>query len=151
VNENHIGKIVEIDGQFRSHNQSDDKDRKLKLYVFVRQIEEMDSDTTHKNYIELDGFICKEPVYRTTPLGRNITDCIVACNRPYGKSDYIPCIFWGRTATFISKFNTGKHIKIYGRIQSREYIKKISDEESETRIAYEVSTDKLEVFDAEEE
>ena len=99
------------------------------------------------NHILLDGYICKEPVYRKTPLGREIADLLLAVNRPYGKSDYIPCICWGRNARFASSFEVGEHVQILGRIQSREYIKKITDTESQKRTAYEVSVSKLECID----
>lgn len=100
------------------------------------------------NQIFLDGFICKESVYRKTPLGREIADLLVAVNRSYGKSDYIPCICWGRNARFASGFEVGSHVQIWGRIQSREYMKKLSEEESEKRIAYEISVSKLEYLES---
>ena len=96
------------------------------------------------NYIFLDGYICKAPVYRKTPLGREIADLLLAVNRPYGKSDYIPCICWGRNARFADTFQVGEHIQIWGRIQSREYQKKLDEEVFETRVAYEISVSKLE-------
>ena len=99
------------------------------------------------NQIYLDGYICKPPVYRKTPLGREIADLLLAVNRPYGKSDYIPCICWGRNARYASAFQVGGHVMIWGRIQSREYIKRLSEEESEKRVAYEVSVSKLEYVD----
>ena len=99
------------------------------------------------NQIYLDGYICKPPVYRKTPLGREIADLLLAVNRPYGKSDYIPCICWGRNARYASAFQVGGHVMIWGRIQSREYIKRLSEEESEKRVAYEVSVGKLEYVD----
>ena len=101
------------------------------------------------NHIYLDGYICKKPVYRKTPLGREIADLLVAVNRPYGKSDYIPCICWGRNARFAEKFQVGEHIQLWGRIQSREYQKKISENEVERRVAYEVSVSKLECLEEE--
>ena len=97
----------------------------------------------------LDGFICKAPIYRKTPLGREIADLLIAVNRPYGKSDYIPCIAWGRNARFASTFEVGGKIQVWGRVQSREYVKKISEEEIEKHIAYEVSVSKLE-YDTED-
>ena len=92
----------------------------------------------------LNGFICKPPVYRKTPLGREIADILLAVNRPYGKSDYIPCICWGRNARFAESFQGGGHIELWGRIQSREYQKKVGEEEFEKRMAYEISVSKLE-------
>ena len=96
------------------------------------------------NQIYLDGYICKEPIYRKTPLEREIADLLIAVNRSYGKSDYIPCICWGRNARFASTFAVGTHVQIQGRIQSREYVKKINELETEKRIAYEVSVSKIE-------
>ena len=107
--------------------------------------EELDGAKT--NQIFLDGYICKLPVYRKTPLGREIADLLLAVNRPYGKSDYIPCICWGRNARFAASFEVGEHVQVIGRIQSREYIKKLSETEAEKRTAYEVSVSKLECLD----
>ena len=122
---------------------------RLVLSVFVREVsfieEELDGAKT--NNIFLDGYICKLPVYRKTPLGREIADLLLAVNRPYGKSDYIPCICWGRNARFASTFEVGEHVQIMGRIQSREYIKKLTETETEKRIAYEVSVSKLECLE----
>ena len=107
--------------------------------------EELDGAKT--NQILLDGYICKQPVYRKTPLGREIADLLLAVNRPYGKSDYIPCICWGRNARFASAFEVGEHVQVVGRIQSREYTKKITETETQKRVAYEVSVSKLECMD----
>lgn len=146
------GVLVAIKGQFRSYNKHEDRNNKLILSVFVREIEILDElPSNNSNSIVLDGYICKEPIYRKTPLGREIADLFLAVNRPYGKSDYIPCISWGRNARFASCFEIGNHLKICGRIQSREYRKKISDTETETRTAYEVSVSKLEIVEDEEQ
>ena len=102
------------------------------------------TDYTKTNQIFLDGYICKIPIYRKTPLGREIADILLAVNRPYGKSDYIPCIAWGRNARYAAGFEVGARVRIWGRVQSREYTKKLSDSECEKRIAYEVSVSKLE-------
>ena len=99
------------------------------------------------NQIFLDGYICKEPIYRKTPLGREIADLLIAVNRSYGKSDYIPCICWGRNARFASGFEVGGHVQVWGRIQSREYVKKISELETEKRVAYEVSVSKVDFME----
>ena len=117
--------------------------------VFAREVEfvEDDDENMKSNAIFLDGYICKPPVYRKTPLGREIADLLIAVNRPYGKSDYIPCICWGRNARYASAFQVGGHVLIWGRIQSREYVKKISEEETQKRIAYEISVSKLEYAD----
>ena len=145
VKQDYRGAYVQIMGQFRSYNRHEERKNRLVLSVFAREIEftEELSEGSKTNQIFLDGYICKNPVYRKTPLGREIADLLIAVNRPYGKSDYIPCICWGRNARFASEFEVGGHIQIWGRIQSREYMKKISEEESEKRVAYEVSVSKL--------
>jgi single-stranded DNA-binding protein len=116
------------------------------LSVFAREIAFVDEveESAKSNQIYLDGYICKEPIYRKTPLGREIADVLLAVNRPYGKSDYIPCICWGRNARFASGFEVGGRTQVWGRIQSREYMKKLDEIESEKRVAYEVSVSKLE-------
>lgn len=147
------GQLIMVSGQFRSYNRHEEHKNKLILSVFVREIDfiEQLEENEKTNYIFLDGFICKEPIYRKTPLGREIADILLAVNRPYGKSDYIPCISWGRNARFAAGFQVGDRCRIWGRIQSREYMKKISDEETEKRIAYEVSVSKMEAADNLEE
>ncbi len=159
VKADYKGTYIEAIGQFRSYNRHEERKNKLVLSVFVREVNFVTEEEAENTYIEnaktnqiyLDGFICKEPVYRKTPLGREIADLLVAVNRPYGKSDYIPCICWGRNARFASTFEVGTRCEIWGRIQSREYVKKISEEETERRVAYEVSVSKLEVLEEEEE
>lgn len=145
VTENCVGRLVETSGQFRSYNRHEGLKNKLVLSVFVREWEFVDEnpEAGKTNQIYLDGFICKAPIYRKTPLGREIADLLIAVNRPYGKSDYIPCIAWGRNARYASTFEVGGKIQVWGRVQSREYVKKISDEEIEKHIAYEVSVSKL--------
>ena len=147
VTEDYKGYMVVISGQFRSYNRHEERKNKLVLSVFAREIEFVDeiSDSVKTNQIFLDGYICKEPVYRKTPLGREIADLLLAVNRPYGKSDYIPCICWGRNARYASVFEVGERCLVWVRIQSREYMKKISEEDLEKRIAYEVSVSKLEL------
>lgn len=149
VSEDYRGAYIRATGQFRSYNRHEEKKNRLVLSVFVRELEFIDEEVENAktNQIFLDGFICKAPVYRKTPLGREIADILLAVNRPYGKSDYIPCICWGRNARFASGFEVGGHTQIWGRIQSREYMKKIDEEESERRVAYEVSVSKLEYLD----
>ncbi len=146
VNEDYTGEYIMASGQFRSYNQHDEKKNRLVLSVFVREVsfveEELDGAKT--NHILLDGYICKKPIYRKTPLGREIADLLLAVNRPYGKSDYIPCICWGRNARFAAGFEVGEHVQVLGRIQSREYVKKLTETETEKRVAYEVSVSKLE-------
>jgi single-stranded DNA-binding protein len=152
VSEDYIGTIIEASGQFRSYNRHEGSRNKLVLSVFVREVNFLESfdDYTKTNQIFLDGYICKEPIYRKTPLGREIADLLVAVNRPYGKSDYIPCIAWGRNARYASGFQVGSRIRIWGRVQSREYTKKLNETECEKRIAYEVSVSKLEEAEGEE-
>ena len=146
VTRDYRGCTIEADGQFRSYNRHEGVKNRLVLSVFVREVQFLEefTDYTMTNQIFLDGYICKEPIYRKTPLGREIADLLVAVNRPYGKSDYIPCIAWGRNARFASGFSVGTRIQIWGRVQSREYTKKLSETECEKRTAYEVSVSKLE-------
>ena len=139
VSQDYEGEYIMVQGQFRSYNRHEEKKNRLVLSVFVRElsfVEEAD-ESIKTNQIFLDGYICKPPVYRKTPLGREIADLLLAVNRPYGKSDYIPCICWGRNA----------RVLLWGRIQSREYIKKLGENETEKRTAYEVSVSKLEYAD----
>lgn len=152
VKADYRGQTVMATGQFRSYNRHEGVKNRLVLSVFVREIEFMESftDYTKTNQIFLDGYICKQPIYRKTPLGREIADLLVAVNRPYGKSDYIPCIAWGRNARYASNFSVGNRLRIWGRVQSREYTKKLNEEECEKRIAYEVSVSKLEDVELEE-
>ena len=141
-----LREYVQINGQFRSYNRHEEKRNRLVLSVFAREVSfvEEETDKAKTNQIFLDGYICKAPVYRKTPLGREIADMLIAVNRPYGKSDYIPCICWGRNARFAAGFEVGGHVQIWGRIQSREYVKKLEGEEAQKRVAYEVSVSKLE-------
>lgn len=151
------GEMVKVYGQVRSYNKHEENKSRLILSVFAREFEEIEFEHEEpgsgndENNILLDGYICKKPSYRKTPLGREISDILLAVNRPYGKSDYIPCIAWGRNAVYASGLEVGTRLQIEGRIQSREYQKRISDEECETRTAYEVSVSKLvEVEETEE-
>ena len=149
VTQDYEGEYIMVQGQFRSYNRHEEKKNRLVLSVFVRELSfvEEEDDTVKTNQIFLDGYICKPPVYRKTPLGREIADLLLAVNRPYGKSDYIPCICWGGNARYASAFEVGGHVLIWGRIQSREYIKKLSESQTEKRTAYEVSVSKLEYAD----
>ncbi|HOM01713.1 MAG TPA: single-stranded DNA-binding protein [Acetivibrio sp.] len=143
-----IGKFIEVEGQFRSYNNYNNPEgSKLILTVFAREISFLEDDKKIKNpnQIFLNGFICKKPIYRTTPFGREITDILLAVNRPYNKSDYIPCICWGRNARYSAGLDVGQNIKIWGRIQSREYQKKLDTGETITKVAFEVSVSKMEV------
>jgi single-stranded DNA-binding protein len=149
VKQDYKGKFVEVLGQFRSYNRHEESKNKLVLSVFAREVKMVDelSENAKPNHIFLDGFVCKPPIYRKTPLGREIADVLLAVNRPYGKSDYIPCICWGRNARFAETFAVGGHVQIWGRIQSREYQKKMNEVDFEKRIAYEVSVSKLEYLE----
>jgi primosomal replication protein N len=142
-----VGTIIEVEGQFRSYNSYNSEGNKLLLTVFARDIIFLDDEKKIKNpnQIYLNGFICKKPIYRTTPFGREITDILLAVNRPYNKSDYIPCIAWGRNARFSEKLSVGDNIRIWGRIQSRTYQKKLESGEVINKVAYEVSVSKMEV------
>lgn len=139
------GDFLRVSGQFRSYNSYENGQNRLILTVFARDIETDAEESENPNMIYLNGYICKEPVYRTTPFGREITDMLLAVNRTYNKSDYIPVISWGRNARFCKGLHVGDNIRVWGRIQSREYQKKLSEEEIVTRTAYEVSVNKLEV------
>ena len=148
VNEKWEGRYAKVSGQFRSYNDNRGGKARLILTVFAREFEECEADEFRiddKNEIFLNAVICRTPTYRKTPLGRQIADLLVAVNRPYGESDYIPCIAWGRNARFASGLEVGKRLQIEGRIQSREYIKEKEDGEFEKRTAYEVSVSKMEV------
>lgn len=144
------GKFVEVAGQFRSHNRWGEDGRKhLELFLFVMAIniyEDRLEETVDANLIFLNGYLCKPPVYRVTPLGRKITDLLIAVNRTYGKSDYIPCILWGVNAKMASEFEVGDKLELYGRIQSRGYFKRYSQdsEDGEYKEAYEISVTTIE-------
>ena len=143
-----IGENVFISGQFRSYNNYSENGSRLVLTLFARDIQIGEFETQSPNEITLTGYICKPVVYRHTPFGREIADILLAVNRSYNKSDYIPCIAWGRNARFCQNLEVGNKIKLTGRIQSREYKKRISDDEFVTKTAYEVSVVKLEEFDS---
>ena len=149
ITQDYVGEYIEIHGQFRSYNRHEGTKNRLVLSIFVREwmFMEENLESGRTNQIFLDGFICKAPIYRKTPLGREIADLLIAVNRPYGKSDYIPCIAWGRNARYAQNFQVGGRIQIWGRVQSREYVKKISEEETKKQIAYEVSVSKLEYYE----
>lgn len=149
-----IGAFVRVFGRFRSYNKIEGGKNRLILSVFAEEFEECEGSgiigNSGESRIFLDGYICKQPNYRKTPLGREVSEILFAVNRKYGKSDYIPCIAWGRNARFASGLEVGTRLQIEGRIQSREYQKRISDDEFETRVAYEVSASRLEVAEDEQ-
>ena len=146
VSQNLKGIKVDVVGQYRSFNYGENGKKRLILTVFAKEMQLVDValDFYNNNNIVLKGTICKETIHRTTPMGRDIADILVAVNRDFGKSDYIPCICWGRNARFASGFEVGGRTQVWGRIQSREYMKKLDEVESEKRVAYEVSVSKLE-------
>ena len=152
ITKDYRGMKIEVSGQFRSYNRHVGEKNKLILSIFVREIEfieedEIPEEQSKSNQIFLDGYVCKPPVYRKTPLGREIADILIAVNRPYGKSDYIPCIAWGRNARYAASIEVGGHLQVQGRVQSREYTKRIDEEQVEKRVAYEVSVSKLECLE----
>ena len=148
ITQDYLGMLLCVNGQFRSYNRHEERKNRLVLSVFAREVEFIGQleESFKTNQIYLDGYICKEPIYRKTPLGREIADLLLAVNRPYGKSDYIPCICWGRNARFANHFRVGERCAIWGRIQSREYMKKLDEEHVEKRVAFEVSVSKLELI-----
>ena len=152
VTEDFTGEFVLINGQYRSYNRQEGEKRRLELFIFGKEIEllALEPDSVEANTIFLDGYICKKPVYRETPFGRRITDLLLAVNRPYGKSDYIPCICWGKDARLAAEIEVGENVQLTGRIQSREYMKKLTGTEAEKRIVYEVSVKSILHFDEEE-
>lgn len=145
-----VGSMLVVEGQLRSYNKFVDGSNRLILTVFARNVEFCEEKTKNPNQIYLDGFICKEPVYRTTPFGREIADMLLAVNRSYNKSDYIPTIAWGRNSRFCQNLEVGDNIRVWGRLQSREYQKKINEEETIKKVAYEVSISKMEKVNKDE-
>ena len=147
-----IGRKVVIEGQFRSYNSYENERNRLVLTVFAKDIidykEEQEENVS--NEVVLNGYVCKKPIYRKTPFGREISDILLAVNRAYNKSDYIPCIAWGRNARFCENVAVGTEVRIVGRVQSREYEKKHEDGTVEKKVAYEVSVASLEVANKED-
>ena len=148
-----LDKKIIVEGQFRSYNSYENEKNRLVLTVFAKEVKfienqdeeiEVSKDFT-SNEVILNGYICKKPIYRQTPFGREISDILLAVNRAYNKSDYIPCIAWGRNARFCENIAVGTEVKIVGRVQSRSYEKKYDDGRVETKVAYEVSVASLEV------
>lgn len=148
--QSYIGQRIRVDGQFRSYNRHEEKRNRLVLSVFARELEFVEEilEGEKSNQIILEGYICKQPIYRKTPLGREISDLLLAVNRSYGKSDYVPCICWGRNARYVSGFTVGSKIRIYGRVQSREYKKNLPEDGAfEIRTAYEVSVSNIDLVE----
>ena len=154
-----VGTKITVEGQFRSYNSYGDGKNKLVLTVFAKNIEMLEDQESEveakkdfiSNEVTLIGYICKKPVYRQTPFGREIADILLAVNRAYSKSDYIPCIAWGRTARFCENMEVGTEVKVVGRVQSRQYEKKHEDGTVENKVAYEVSVSSLEVINQEDD
>ena len=149
-----IGKKLSVEGQFRSYNSYQNERNKLILTVFAKDIIEVEDEEESEeskdvvtNEVTLSGYVCKKPIYRQTPFDREISDLLLAVNRAYNKSDYIPCIAWGRNARFCQNMEVGTELRIVGRVQSRKYEKKFEDGTSETRVAYEVSISSMEIVD----
>lgn len=141
----YTGKMLRIKGQLRSRNQIEENKNRLNLFVNAKSVEIIDTieSEVKNNHVYLDGYICKKPIYRKTPLGREITDLFLAVNRPNGKSDYIPCVCWGKNAVLAGNFEVGDHCVVEGRLQSRAYEKRIDDETVQKKIAYEVSINNI--------
>lgn len=145
VTQDMSGATLRVTGSFRSFNQREGERTRLMLFVFAQEVEFLEKSVsfTINNDVFLEGYLCKAPVYRKTPLGREICDLLVAVNRPYGKSDYIPCIVWGRSAAFAGRLEVGSKIKVWGRMQSRVYNKMVDKDTCDTRTAYELSVSKF--------
>ena len=159
INDLKIDSKITVEGQFRSYNSYENEKNRLVLTVFAKDIkfvEDQDAEIevskdVVSNEVTLNGYICKKPIYRQTPFGREISDLLLAVNRAYNKSDYIPCIAWGRNARFCENIPVGTEVKIVGRVQSRTYEKKYEDGRVETKVAYEVSVSSLEVVNQEDD
>ena len=157
INDLAIDAKITVEGQFRSYNSYENEKNRLVLTVFAKDIQFMENQSEEievskdvvSNEVILNGYICKKPIYRQTPFGREISDLLLAVNRAYNKSDYIPCIAWGRNARFCENIPVGTEVKIVGRVQSRTYEKKYEDGTVETKVAYEVSVSSLEIVDQE--
>lgn len=156
MSQDHTGKYVQIIGSFRSYNKKMENGHRanLVLHLFVHEIKVLDEVPEKRkddNAVVLNGYLCKDPIYRITPLGRDIADMMLAVNRAYNHSDYIPCIAWGRNAKYAKSLHVGDHLKVVGRLQSRGYMKAMGGGSVEQRTAYEVSLNTLDlVFDEEE-
>lgn len=154
-----VGTKITVEGQFRSYNSYREGKNKLVLTVFAKNVELLEDQESEvearkdfiSNEVTLIGYICKKPIYRQTPFGREIADILLAVNRAYSKSDYIPCIAWGRTARFCENMEVGTEVKVVGRVQSRQYEKKYEDGTVENKVAYEVSVGSLEVINQEDD
>ena len=157
INDLAIDSKITVEGQFRSYNSYENEKNRLVLTVFAKDIQFIEDQSEEievskdvvSNEVILNGYICKKPIYRQTPFGREISDLLLAVNRAYNKSDYIPCIAWGRNARFCENIPVGTEVRIVGRVQSRTYEKKYEDGTVQTKVAYEVSVSSLEIVDQE--
>lgn len=138
------GCFLEVSGQIRTYNEERDGKNRLNVVVFARELRNLEGEAAYENHVFLEGFVCKQPVRRTSPLGREICDIMLAVNRMYNKSDYIPCIAWGRNAAFGGEQEVGSKLRLEGRIQSREYKKRDEEGNVSVKTAYEVSVIKIE-------
>lgn len=146
VHKDYVGELIEVIGQFRSYNKHEGDKSRLILNVFAMNFNIYEQELNDKkcNTVVLDGYVCKNPIYRKTPMGREVTDLLLAVNRPFNnRSDYLPCIAWGRDARYASSFDLGTRVIAIGRIQSRKYSKRIGEDQYETRVAYEVSIQQI--------
>lgn len=149
-----LGNMLKVEGQFRSYNNYENEKNRLILTVFAKEVMEVNAEESKEevsNEVTLLGYICKKPIYRQTPFGREIADILLAVNRAYNKSDYIPCIAWGRNARFCENMEVGTEVRLTGRVQSRIYEKKHEDGTVEERVAYEVSVASLEIVEKEDQ
>ena len=149
-----LGTTLKVEGQFRSYNNYENERNRLILTVFAKEVVEVNMEEDKEeisNEVTLSGYICKKPIYRQTPFGREIADILLAVNRAYNKSDYIPCIAWGRNARFCENMEVGTEVKLTGRVQSRMYEKKHEDGTVEERVAYEVSVASLEIVNQDDD
>jgi len=139
--------LLLVEGQVRSYNKIVEGAGRLMVTLFAQRVTEGGDETM--NRVEIVGALCKPPVYRSTPFGREICDMMLAVTRAFGKSDYIPCIAWGRNAQYASRFAVGDKVCVSGRLQSREYQKLLENGEYLVRNAYEVSAFTIEAFEGE--
>ena len=140
------GKTIKLEGEIRTRNIEEDNKSKLKISVFVINEPTISEDEKHSNLVSIKGVLCKDTIFRETPLGREIADLLLAVNRPYGKADYIPCVIWGRNAIMAKQYKVGTKVELSGRLQSREYNKMI-DDKCEKKVAYEMSASIIKVVE----
>ena len=145
------GSMLSLEGQLRSYNKVIEGSGRLLITAFAQRRINTEEDEENPNRVQLTGALCKPPSYRTTPFGREIADLMLAVNRSYGKSDYIPCITWGRTARYAANLHIGDKVQIVGRFQGRAYQKQLPDGTTLNKVAYEVSVSRLAALREEKE